>query len=50
MSQKQDWRGLFKPEKSMGSLKFFEPETIDGKIVVSPLVEAIDGKIVLLHK
>lgn len=41
-SNQQDWRGLFKTEKTMGSLHYFEPKNIDGKVEVTPPLEAIE--------
>jgi hypothetical protein len=42
----QDWRSLFKIEKSIGALQFFEPEKVNGKIVVKPPMEVVQEGIV----
>jgi hypothetical protein len=38
----QDWRQLFRSEKSIGTLHYFAPSCEDGKIVVKPPKEAIE--------
>jgi hypothetical protein len=37
-----DWRGLFQAENAGVSLQYFEPEVIDGKVVVEPPYEVIE--------
>jgi hypothetical protein len=41
----QDWRQLFKTEKSLGSLQYFEPQRQNGRIIVQPPKEAIEERI-----
>ena len=38
----QDWRQLFRSEKSLGALQYFAPTCEDGKVVVKPPREAIE--------
>lgn len=38
----QDWRQLFKREKYLGALQFFEPTRVNGKVVVKLVVEVIE--------
>jgi hypothetical protein len=38
----QDWRSLFRSEKTLGALKYFAPSSEDGRIVVKPPNEAIE--------
>jgi hypothetical protein len=38
----QDWRQLFRSEKSIGTLQYFAPSCENGKIVVKPPKEAIE--------
>jgi hypothetical protein len=38
----QDWRSLFRLEKTLGALKYFAPSSEDGRIVVKPPKEAIE--------
>jgi hypothetical protein len=37
-----EWRGLFKSEKSMGSLDYIAPGSSEGKVFVSPPVAAVE--------
>jgi hypothetical protein len=37
-----EWRGLFKSEKSMGSLDYIAPVSSEGKVFVSPPVAAVE--------
>jgi hypothetical protein len=36
-----DWRGLFQTENAGVSLQYFEPQVIDGKVVIEPPSEVI---------
>jgi hypothetical protein len=38
----QDWRQLFRSEKSLGALQYFAPSREEGKVVVKPQKEAIE--------
>ncbi|XP_059439870.1 uncharacterized protein LOC132172399 [Corylus avellana] len=41
-SEAQDWRQLFRKEKSIGTLQYFAPSHEGGKVVVKPPKEAIE--------
>ena len=44
----QDWRQLFRSEKSLGMLHYFAPSKEDGRVVVKPPKEAIEEGILKL--
>jgi hypothetical protein len=41
-SAKQDWRQLFKKEKSFGNLNYWAPSRLNGRVVVKPPKEAVE--------